>query len=170
MDWFYCHDYSIRTVEAENFLDHSALVYAIADKYEVRGLKTRVLQEVSAYLRGDDDDIVKDYIESIPTVWTSTPSSDRSLRNIYIEHLLCHRNYYFADEGIIAHLKDVQEFARDTLLEDRKLSNGTESCLKLGVKYYCLTCSNIPLQSRDHVKWACWFCGGRKIISEYQYE
>ena len=161
LGWFYKHDYRNPTDQSQDFLQHSALVYAIADKYEVLGLKTCVLQNVSAYLRGKKFHS-DDFIECIPRVWTSTLPSDKGLRNIFLECFFVNRADFFEDPGIMSRLKTVEEFASDVLLEDWKLSSGLGSDLRLSVQRSCMECGRRVRSSRCR-------CGGTYIVNTYDY-
>lgn len=79
-------------------LANNALVYALADKYNIFLLKD--LAQTKFEVRAADEWAAEDIISILPKVYTTTPDSDRGLRQIMqdvclrsMEHLMCHKNF-----------------------------------------------------------------------------
>ncbi|KAL8757209.1 MAG: hypothetical protein Q9199_002394 [Rusavskia elegans] len=79
-------------------LANNALVYALADKYNLFLLKD--LAQTKFEVRAADEWAAEDIISILPKVYTTTPDSDRGLRRIMLdvclrsmEHLMCHKNF-----------------------------------------------------------------------------
>ena len=101
--------------------EQDAQVYALADKYRIPTLKRYVLDRVSAVFKDDEFD-VQAFLMSVRTVWTSTPSSDQGLRNLYVKQLLCHRETYFPEAIFEELIRDFEGLATDVLLADRRFT------------------------------------------------
>ena len=83
-----------RVKPAKSPLLNNTLVYAMADKYQVKWLKDKAISKTWYILT--DAFNVKEYSQAIKTVWTSTPASDTGLSNVYLEAFLVRRSAILA--------------------------------------------------------------------------
>lgn len=95
VDYLYTGDYSIdmnepdepdKTNTASNFgaLSTHAIMYALGDEYDIKGLRDLSAQKYSWSL--DESLELDEFLTSIPFVYTMTPDSSRGLRDPTLEY------------------------------------------------------------------------------------
>lgn len=105
----------------------NSLVYAIADKCDIRSLKELAKTKTATLLDMEwNDDSFPTVLES---VWTTTPQSDRGLRDLFIPVLCTHRNELVKKEHYILVLRANADLAVDIV---QALCSGTESFTYFG--------------------------------------
>ena len=77
----YCDDYVC------NPLVINAHVYAMAEKYEIPALKRMAAKKTANHL-DESEHPLHFFVDAIKVVWTTTPSSDKGLRSLYIAAFL----------------------------------------------------------------------------------
>jgi hypothetical protein len=123
MQWFYCHDYndsprvplnafSAGAVVAAS-LHVNALVYAIADKYHIPGLKSLSVDKTYKLFQNVVDITV--FIPAVKAVWNSTPSRDRGLRDLYIRFITTCRTQFQVHRGFMDLLRSDGALATELL-------------------------------------------------------
>ena len=109
-------------------LSTNANMYAIADKYRIDALKDLARDKFSRILDAGWD--ITDFLEVIETVYTTTPASDRGLRDRLAPVLLEHKDELHDNEVFVSLIKDKLsdgEFAMDVIhawTEFSSLENG----------------------------------------------
>lgn len=98
---------------------HNISVYAIADKYDIPGLKDMALAKFRISIHGCES-IPKHLSTLIRAVYSTTPDSDRGLRSIIVEH--CHRHLKeLMRSGLFQQtMQELGSFAVDLLRKSRK--------------------------------------------------
>ena len=115
---------------------NNALVYAMADKYQVKWLKDRAISKT--WHRLSENFKLKEFSDAIDTVWTSTPSSDNRMRSLYLENFLIRRCEILsgsdADTSLIwannDFLRDVIRAEAEVLQGDNQSTLGIRMSLK----------------------------------------
>ena len=93
-----------------------AKMYAIGDKYGINGLKSHAKAKFSDALDAGWD--IVSFPEVIETVYTTTPASDRGLRDCLAPVLLEHKEELRGHEGFVSLIKNKLsdgEFAMDVI-------------------------------------------------------
>ncbi|KAH7114703.1 hypothetical protein B0J13DRAFT_460057, partial [Dactylonectria estremocensis] len=90
VDYLYTGDYSEKLNEADiDDEDHQcelsfhAVMFALANKYDIEGLEALSAKKYAKELRKDSD--VSNFLLSIPDVYNLTPGSSRGLRDLALE-------------------------------------------------------------------------------------
>ena len=162
--YFYEHDYESGSADSGDYFQYNALLYAMADKFQVPGLKACIKRKVSHELNeGNYND--DDFVNSVRVVWTSTPSSDQGLRMLYVQSVLCDRVYLFKMDNMVSALKEVEGFAADIILGEYRYFNTEDSPLQLDAAYYCGRCQSSYRETR-----ACEGCSQIKVMPDYLYK
>ncbi|KAL8684852.1 MAG: hypothetical protein Q9224_006099 [Gallowayella concinna] len=76
---------------------NNVLVYSLAEKYDIQRLKE--LSQDKFEIRAADEWTIEDILHVLPLVYTSTPATDRGLRNIMIRVCLRHMDRLIADDN-----------------------------------------------------------------------
>ena len=87
------------TISGCNELDFDAQVYSLADKYDIQFLKELSKGLVQAKLDGPLD--IPQFLKAVRTIYTTTLSSDRGLRDILVPVLDNHRKALNNDDGFL---------------------------------------------------------------------
>ena len=126
-----------RVKPARTPLLNNALVYAMADKYQVKWLKDRAISKT--WYRLTDAFKMKEYSQAIKTVWTSTPASDTGLSDVYLEAFLVRRSEILeASEAETRDLWAERGFLQDVIrAEARVLEPESTSKLALWIQARC---------------------------------
>lgn len=80
---------------------YNAGMYAVGDKYDIPLLKDLAASKFSNALQAFDNFIVNVFIDAIHTVYTTTLSSDRNLRDRLIPVLKSHKKVLRKDDGFM---------------------------------------------------------------------
>lgn len=98
---FYSCDYDTSARSERSPFEFSAEMYAIADKYDAEALKEIVKLKFSQALENRKlvHDQVEDLVRAINIIYTTTPSSDRGLRNLLMPYFRQYRLDPRKDEG-----------------------------------------------------------------------
>ena len=99
-----------------------AQMYSLGDKYDLPGLKKEALRRFinDIAIPGDKKRETLTLLSVIPTVYTTTPESDRGLRDLVARHIF--QRYKIASKLFIKELDTalkVPQFARDIVILDR---------------------------------------------------
>ena len=162
IDYLYRLDYddqpdSASVKEPSGRLVINCLVYAIADKYEIWSLKD-VAKQKTAELVGKEwkDD---NFLVALETAWTTTPQSDRGLRDLFIPLLCTNMTELIKKEPYMEALRSITDLAADVV---QALCSGPELTQKLiyGDELYCIGCAG---QGRQNTIGCSW-CGNHSMI------
>lgn len=100
----------------ENQLDFHARMYGMADKYDVPFLKELSKSMFHAQIKGPID--MPPFLKAVQSIYTTTLSSDRGLRDLLIPALKTHRHTLNKDDGFSDLIKSGLadgEFAADVI-------------------------------------------------------
>ena len=116
LDFMYSHDYSdIPTADTDESTDDplviNARVYALAEKYQIKGLKDVAKGKFITELEMDWTD--KDFFTAIKIVYTTTPSFDRGLRDAVNAVVYNNRNYLQYRLSFMELVREHGDFAVD---------------------------------------------------------
>lgn len=157
MIYFYSCDYHGFT----HTLDFNASMYAMADKYDVDGLKELAKHKLFQQLGCCDPDElpIPGLILAIKLIYTSTPNSDRGLRDLLTPVLIDHRVALRKDSGYMALIKSGfadGEFAADVVDALTKCNVERRTFLE---QSYCLDCFTEDVGDDEHDEICCQRCG-----------
>ena len=102
-----------------------AAMYALGDKFEFSGLKDRALANFVQPALINSLQTVRGFIESIPIVYSSTPDSDRRLRDVTVQKIKASPPRFLQE--------DVKELFQKTLVEVPDLSWDLHQCWMSGM-------------------------------------
>lgn len=113
-------------------------VYAIADKYELDNLKevARTAFETAACNHWNSDE----FVSAVAGAYTTTPDSDRGLRDIVKNTTWCHQKILLARKDVQDLLEVLEEFSMDLVRELCK--KGSSEVPLEGKIYYCGNCGS----------------------------
>ena len=125
----------------------NANMYSIGDKYNIPTLKTLANEKFSAALSAGWD--IVGFPEVIETVYTTTPSSDRGLRDCLAPVLLEHKKELHEHEGFVGLIKNKLAdgaFAMDVINAWTEVQRqGPYKCKHCSYTInQCPNCRNIP--------------------------
>ena len=127
---------------------NNALVYAMADKYQVEWLKERAISKT--WYRLSEAFKLKEFSDAIETVWTSTPSSDKGMRHLFLENFLTRRPEIL--EGSVADTSPIwanNDFLQDVIRADAEiLQCSNKSALAISKRMECSGCGERELSCR----------------------
>lgn len=126
----------------------NARVYAIAEKYGVWSLKDTAIQKSADILKQMWN--TNDLFTAIEIVWTSTPGSDRGLRECYLAAIVKHKHDLHKMEGFMEFVRSIDDMAGDIL--DAEWNEVGKSPFTI----FCQTC-----RVHQRVFRYCGYCGGR---------
>ena len=168
--WCYGQDY-LRDFHSESEpLSHAkravidAELYAIADKYDVEGLKEAASRELELHLetalfgvRKDPKDL-SDVLEAVEMGYTLTPSSDRGARDAIMKSLGPHYSRLIKNE-------EFQEFHKSGLADGEFALDLLKTWMKHPIpgKRVCDNCLVDP-ENDDLVITACYYCQKRMTV------
>ena len=122
--WLYTNDYPKSFTKytkkhvATEFVD-AAKLYALADRYDVPGLKQHIVAFVGKFLNLEELYFIKDSFGYISTllkiVYTTTPRTDRGLRDVLIRLIWRGRAWLLNSEGAQRDVLKIDGFAKDFL-------------------------------------------------------
>lgn len=124
IQYLYCLEYDIP--ESENTEDKEGLVfhaemYSIADKYNIRGLKS--LAQDLFQKSTKKTVVIKEFATAIRTVFETTVDEDRGLRDIVVEIMT--KNMDLLDEPEIKEaVKETSSLAFELLMKNRQVEKG----------------------------------------------
>ena len=126
----------------------NAQVYAIAEKYGVSSLKDTAIQKSADLLKRmwKTDEL----FAAMEVVWTSTPWSDRGLRECYLAAIVKHKHDLHKKEGFMEFVRSIGEMAGDIL--DAEWNEVGKSTFTM----FCQTCRVHQRMFRY-----CEYCGER---------
>ena len=95
------------------------LMYCLGDKYDVRSLKKEAVRRFSEDMKtlGNLKSQTRTLLSVVPTVYLTTPDSDRGLRNLLVQHVF--ERYNTASKHFVEELDtafEVRQFARDIIV------------------------------------------------------
>ena len=95
-----------------------AQMYSLGDKYDLPGLKNEAVRRFKEDVKipGDRKSETLTLLSVVPTVYTTTPDSDRGLRNLLVQHIF--ERYNTASKHFVEELDtalEVHQFARDII-------------------------------------------------------
>jgi len=112
IDYLYRLDYDGKATKTYGCLRLNALVYAMAEKYEILPLKELAKQKTAeAMERGNWG--MEAFVEALDTVWTTTPQSDRGLRDQCIPFFLKHKHIIRSDKIFVEIVRNNGDLAVD---------------------------------------------------------
>ncbi|KAI0425897.1 BTB/POZ protein [Xylaria sp. FL1042] len=91
-----------------------AKVYSLAEKYFINGLKKLALEKFKVAVKGKL--VLDDFLEAAQEVYTSTPDSDRVLRNIVLKTLHANSRSWLKEEGVQDLLRQLHTLTYDLLM------------------------------------------------------
>jgi hypothetical protein len=109
-----CLPLSTESPKKTYFATH-ALVFALADKYGVDGLKEEVMWHFSEEQDWVDIYDLPDFLKAVKLAYTTTPSDVRELRDAVVKTFRDHRNF-LEDSRTMTLLKEVEGLAYDVLM------------------------------------------------------
>ena len=113
-------------------------MYAMADKFGVPRLKAYSLAKIKNVFEMYFS--YKDFVRGISIAWSSTISSDKGLRDVFLKEYLLRRPSLLEHYSHIAEsLKATEDFLWDAMLEDWRISAGV-STLGLSKNSTCKKC------------------------------
>ena len=132
LEYLYMQDYtvdlgfdpfwSVNDSWAQTRLHVHTHMYSLGDKYDLPGLKKeaarRFINDIA--IPGDKKRETLTLLSVIPTIYTTTPDSDRGLRDLVARHIF--QRYRTASKHFIKELEtalEVPQFARDIIILDR---------------------------------------------------
>ena len=150
---FYSGDYVVNYAakDAADYEPHAwvlvehAHLYAMGDKFGFPRLKSCALAKTALDL-GRRKTWADDILPAARVVWSTTPSSDRALRNEYIKHILVMRTAMMRDKdenvlkARIEELCSVPELEHDLLMAEWGIESGDTSSVELEKKTVCYAC------------------------------
>jgi len=98
--------------ESKSVLELDAQVYAIAEKYDISGLKDLAKHKYKLALGNCSGG---DFLRSIQQVYQLTPPSDRGLRDLVIEYTSAHMTELRAKNEFTVAIEDIPGFCVDLL-------------------------------------------------------
>ena len=153
---------SVRSSEGYNQFEWDTCVYALADKYGIPTLKQFIIQKLKAIFEEEkiDDNA---FISSIETTWTSTPLSDKGLREPFMERILCYREDYFRRPYFENLLIRSERLAADLLMAEFALDSRKQA-QPLTLKTYteCHKCKEVS-------RIGCLECRGKDVSVCHRY-
>ena len=132
LEYLYMQDYtvdlgfdpfwSVNDSWAQTRLHVHAQMYSLGDKYDLPGLKKEAVRRFinDIAIPGDKKRETLTLLSVIPTVYTTTPGSDRGLRDLVARHIF--QRYKIASKHFIKELDTalkIPQFARDIVILDR---------------------------------------------------
>ncbi|KAI4721255.1 hypothetical protein E4T48_02426 [Aureobasidium sp. EXF-10727] len=115
--YFYHHDYLERDIEGTDWrrpiLTEHARMYAMGEKYGVRGLKTLALAKFTSaecFIRGD-------VLTAAVIAYHGTPEADKDLREASVTRFHSFSNWMKRDETVLRFMSKTPEFAYALYLE-----------------------------------------------------
>lgn len=115
LDYLYRLDYSDLPPPTpqmcEGRLTVNACMYALGDKYEIWALKELAKQKSIKAL--EEDWSGESFLTALEIVWTTTPHSDRELRDCFLTAITTHRAELHNREGFMEAVRAVDELAAD---------------------------------------------------------
>ena len=92
-----------------------AQLYALADTYEVTGLKIHAIDKFGELMKNDWN--TPDFIHSLKVIYESTPLNDRGLRDLASKAASQNLDALLKDEEFQEVVSELAEFAKDLLHE-----------------------------------------------------
>lgn len=132
LEYLYMQDYtvdlgfdpfwSVNDSWAQTRLHVHAQMYSLGDEYDLQGLKKEAARRfiTDILIPGDKKRETLTLLSVIPTIYTTTPDSDRGLRDLVARHIF--KRYRFASKHFIKELDtalEVPQFAKDIIILDR---------------------------------------------------
>ena len=115
LDYLYRLDYDDQTESypraLEGRLTVNARMYALADKYEIWALKELAKQKSIKALETDWKE--GSFLSALQLVWTTTPYSDRGLRDCYLPVITAHKMDLHNRERFMELVRTVEDFGLD---------------------------------------------------------
>ncbi len=113
-----------RLIPAGELVIHASM-YSLADKYGIDGLKSTCVQKMTAALQGIGWDKVwtfhspqarmEEFATAVAIAWTTTPASDRDLRNVLLDYSFIHVKRLVKLKGFEEAFQRLPQFAFDLL-------------------------------------------------------
>lgn len=128
-------------------------MYAIADKYELDKLKevAKTAFENAARHHWDTDE----FVFAVRGVYTTTPESDRGLRDIVKNITWCHRDILLARKDVQEVLEKLEGFSMDLV---RELCKTASSLAPPDYGMYCEVCCERTLPAMNPGIIVCGIC------------
>jgi speckle-type POZ protein len=129
-------------------------VYSIADKYDVVALKSRAKEKFEKAAKSCWD--MEDFPLAISEVYSSTPATDRGLRDLVVEIVCTHIDALLVKQDFRNLLEETVSFAADVTqliastfkeYECPNCGNHWKAVLSGGSAYHCVHCSS------SHANW-----------------
>ena len=142
----------------------NALAYGIADKYGVLDMKAYALEKTTELLKPRYEALRfkwLDFFRAVSVVWATTPDSDKGLRKMYLAIALTKRSEILENEDAFQQLYDAEEFLKDLLLEDWKISFSKDRSLSMVRVFQCNDCSSKVSEPK------CRRCRSAKMVPKY---
>lgn len=132
----------------------NALVYAVADKYEIWSLKDVAMNKTADLVAKEWNN--DSFITALCVVWTTTPQCDRGLRNLFITVLCTNRNELVKKDLYINALRNNADLATDMV---QALCLQPEVVTKLSSNEVQYSCSNSWCDVNEIAIVECSNCG-----------
>ncbi|KAL9117305.1 MAG: hypothetical protein Q9187_006161 [Circinaria calcarea] len=154
LDYLYRLDYSDLVPPTLNMSEGRLIVnarmYALADKYEIWALKELAKQKSINAL--EEDWSGESFLTALEIVWTTTPYSDRGLRDCFLTAITTHKLDLYKREGFMEAVRAVDELAADIVDVEWKGSGSIPSML------FCNYC-----KANRNVRCSCTQCGQMQL-------
>lgn len=164
IDYLYRLDYddqpnSASKKPSDGRLVTNSLVYALADKYEIWSLKEVAKQKIAKLIDEEWND--DSFLAALEIVWTSTPQSDRGLRELFIPVLSEHKKDLITKEMYIEAVRNIGDLAVDMMLALSSLTDGYQMKNRNQVEFWC---NNSNCRKNRLVNVNCPNCGQNNYI------
>lgn len=114
IDYLYRLDYDGKSTKSYGCLRLNALVYAMAEKYEILPLKELAKQK-TAEAMGRRNWGLETFVDALDTVWSTTPQSDRGLRDKCIPFFLEHQHIIVSNKIFLEIVRNNGDLAVDLI-------------------------------------------------------
>ena len=114
VEYLYRLDYDDQASSAHGYLTVHALVYAMAEKYEIMSLKELAKSKMAeAIKRGNW--FLESFVQALQVIWATTPESDRGLRDQVIPVFMKHKEKMKKDKLFIEMIRSNGDLAVDII-------------------------------------------------------
>lgn len=112
-------------------LVNNVLVYAMAETYDIGLLKALALNKFKSLV--ESEDLPRKFTDVAHEVYTSTPASDKGLRDLVITKCIAHLGKLLSDTTFIKLLEEDAELASDILRHHHHKSTMAELALQVKI-------------------------------------
>lgn len=164
IDYLYRLDYddqpnSASKKPSDGRLVTNSLVYALADKYEIWSLKEVAKTKIAKLINEEWND--DSFLAAVETAWTTTPQSDRGLRELFIPVLREHKTELITKEMYIEAVRSIGDLAVDMMQALSSLTEGLQVKNGNQVEFWC---NNSCCRKNKVTHVNCQHCGQNNYI------